>query len=584
MKESVIAFLKDLTGTGYVEINNLNKLLTFNDARGKDNIYFCAWLPTRPRARCKDQDFIHKKYIFVDIDIRENHYRKTQEVLNDDQLTDEIQKVMNILQQNKLDDYSYAVFSWNGLHLYYVGEEIEVDYKTYSAGVRWLYQLINDKIQPLGYSCDPACHNIARISRLPWTINTRHKIKDWKEWWKLEPVQCELFVMQEKTSQHFTNLKEYAKLRTEQESRARETKSELRKLQATYKKDDSIFDAINAIPVQDIAEIARWVTMRETGEDVCSLVEPHKNMWAYVYKPFNIVVAKGSSLIKSNRETFTPRQLALDEIFNGDKKRTVQFFKDKYNLEEKVKWSIKEKKYEKVWYVYGNSTFDPLDCMMSGELVWVVAQTNSWKTTFAMNMLQANKSIGKKWFYINLEFEIAQVAQKRWLEFNNKTKKNMTDLDPLTENEKRSMEKYIKDYLSRFEYYNEPNWLELDELIELIVQKNNEWYWLFVIDTFSRIKWNLQDNARWNQNICMEKLQELCQKTWVCIVLCHHTNKAWVFEGSQKIMDLSNVFITIERDYDPIGYSQTTFKLSKDKFITNTEIKAIFQQWEYLPS
>lgn len=583
MKENVVAFLKDLAGTGYVEINNLNTLLTFKDARGKDNIYFCAGLPEKPLARCKDQEFTHKKYIFVDIDIRENHYRRTQEVLDDDRLTDEIQKILNALQQSGLDDFSYAVFSWNGLHLYYTGEEIEIDHKTYSAGVRRLYQMINEKIKPLGYQVDWACHNIARISRLPWTINTRHKVKDWKEWRKLEPVACELFVMQEKVSKHFAKLKEYAQLRTEQEQRTRETKSEVRKIQASHKKDDSIFDAINSIPVRDIAEIARWVTMRDTGEDMCPLLEPHKNMWAYVYKPYNIVVAKGSSLIKSSRETFTPRQLALDEIFNGDKKRTVEFFKDKYNVEEKVKWAIKEKSYEKIWYVYGNSTFDPLDCMMSGELVGLVAQTNSGKTTFAMNMLQANKQLGKSWFYINLEFEIWQVAQKRWLEFNGKTKKNMTDLAPLTETEKRSMDKYIKEYLSRFEYYNEPNWLELDSLIELIVKKNEEWYWLFVIDTFSRIKGNLQDNARGNQNVCMEKLQELCQKIWVCIVLCHHTNKMWVFEWSQKIMDLSNVFITIERDYDPLGLSQTTFKLSKDKFITNTEIKAIFDKWEYLP-
>jgi hypothetical protein len=41
-RETVINFLKDLAGTGYVEINNLNTLMPFNDARGKDNIYFCA--------------------------------------------------------------------------------------------------------------------------------------------------------------------------------------------------------------------------------------------------------------------------------------------------------------------------------------------------------------------------------------------------------------------------------------------------------------------------------------------------------------------------------------------------------------
>jgi len=66
------------------------------------------------------------------------------------------------------------------------------------------------------------------------------------------------------------------------------------------------------------------------------------------------------------------------------------------------------------------------------------------------------------------------VAQKRWLDFNGKSKRNITDIDPLTTLEKLSMEKYIKDYLSNFEYFNEPNGLELKELIDIVVQKNEE--------------------------------------------------------------------------------------------------------------
>jgi len=57
-------------------------------------------------------------------------------------------------------------------------------------------------------------------------------------------------------------------------------------------------------------------------------------MGAYVYKPNNIVVETGSSLIKHKEvHIFTPRRLALYEMFDGDKKRTMQFFKDKYHVE-----------------------------------------------------------------------------------------------------------------------------------------------------------------------------------------------------------------------------------------------------------
>ena len=72
-----------------------------------------------------------------------------------------------------------------------------------------------------------------------------------------------------------------------------------------------------------------------------------------------------------------------------------------------------------------------------------------------------------------------------------------------------------------------------------------------MIDTFSRIKGNLESAvAHTSQNKSMEVLQELCQKTGVAIVNLHHTNKAGTFEGSQKIMDLSNVFILMAPEED----------------------------------
>jgi hypothetical protein len=57
----------------------------------------------------------------------------------------------------------------------------------------------------------------------------------------------------------------------------------------------------------------------------------------------------------------------------------------------------------------------------------------------------------------------------------------------MTDEEKADMDKYIKDYLSEFDYYNNPNGLELDKLVSLIRKKAEEGYELFVIDTFSKI-------------------------------------------------------------------------------------------------
>lgn len=110
------------------------------------------------------------------------------------------------------------------------------------------------------------------------------------------------------------------------------------------------------------------------------------------------------------------------------------------------------------------------------------------------------------------------------------------------------MEDYITRNLEKFQYYNSPNGISLSRLEQIIEVASIEGYQLFVIDTFSRIHGNLEKDSRNNQNKCMEELQELAQRLNVAIVILHHTNRQGTWEGSQKIMDLSNVFLVISKD------------------------------------
>jgi RecA/RadA recombinase len=107
-------------------------------------------------------------------------------------------------------------------------------------------------------------------------------------------------------------------------------------------------------------------------------------------------------------------------------------------------------------------------------LVTIVARSNSGKTTFAMDIIQANAKRGKKCFYINLEFAIKTMWENRWLFINGKKKRNLTDLDPLSDEDRSKMDKYVDDKLKQFEYHNEPKGMELDKLVDLLIEKNNE--------------------------------------------------------------------------------------------------------------
>lgn len=236
----------------------------------------------------------------------------------------------------------------------------------------------------------------------------------------------------------------------------------------------------------------------------------------------------------------------------------------------------------KRWFIYPAEIFKPFECFMEWDIVTIIAESNSWKTTFAMDIISKNAELWRKCYYINLEFPIRQVRESRRLFNHWKTKINLTDLDPLTESEDQDKENYVNECLKKFEYYNSPSWITLSGLVNIITQKAMEWFELFVVDTFSKIEWNLMKDPRASQNKCMEVFQELAQRLWITLVLLHHTNRAGTFEWSQKIMDLSNVFIVMtKQDWDWAIPDYRTFTLMKDKYITKTEIDVRYNNGVY---
>ena len=236
---------------------------------------------------------------------------------------------------------------------------------------------------------------------------------------------------------------------------------------------------------------------------------------------------------------------------------------------------------QKTWILYPSEAFDEFQCIMTWELVTIVAESNSWKTTFALDLIKRNAKFGVKWFYINLEFPMETMWQSRWLWLNHKSKACLTNLDSLSDDEKRDMAQYVSENLDTYKYYSNPNWISLQKLEQIIEVSAIEWYQLFVVDSFSMIQGNSWNDARGNQNSCMRALQELAQKLDVAIVVLHHTNRQGTWEGSQKIMDLSNVMIVISKEVDAEWEQYRNYALIKDKYVTNKEIDVYYRWWKY---
>lgn len=236
---------------------------------------------------------------------------------------------------------------------------------------------------------------------------------------------------------------------------------------------------------------------------------------------------------------------------------------------------------EKIWLQYPAECFDEFECIMTWELATIIAESNSWKTTFALDMISRNSKNGVKGFYINLEFPIETMWQSRWLWLHGKTKRNLTDLDPLSSDEIKDLENYVNTNLSKFKFYNSPTWISLQKLEQVIEVAAMDWFKFFVVDTFSRIHGNTTNDARWHQNLCMEQLQELAQRLNVAIIMLHHTNRQWTWEWSQKIMDLSNVFMVISKEIDAEWEEYRNYKLMKDKYVVVKEVDVYYHWWKY---
>ena len=164
---------------------------------------------------------------------------------------------------------------------------------------------------------------------------------------------------------------------------------------------------------------------------------------------------------------------------------------------------------------------------------------------------------------------------------NHKSKSCLTNLELLTDEEKDDMAKFVSSNLSKYKYYNNPNWVSLQKLQQIIEVSAMDGYKLIVIDSFSMIEGNSWNDARWNQNKCMKALQELAQKLDIAIVVLHHTNRQGTWEGSQKIMDLSNVMIVISKEVDAEWEEYRNYALIKDKYVTNRDVDVYYRWWKY---
>ena len=464
---------------------------------------------------------------------------------------------------------TYVVESVHGFHIYYIAKE-EITKEQYE---KWNLGLMNY------YHWDPkVCKDTARVLRIPWYYHMKGEKK-------LVTLGDDLFCWQAYSYDQMLLAFPYVE--------KEKTEVEIKPIEKKREWDDNYRYKVNQLDSKQMLQELSWtrwvswetIDFKRNWDWTEQIRVNWKSTSCWIDKNWMIgSYDKGWPTYLQRMEYYLNRKFTTSEWSDFSKRLNANH----PELEDKPKkFEIKEikqveKKWPKKWFLYPSEEFDDFECFLGWELVTIVAETNSWKTTFAMDLIKRNADRWRKGLYINLEFSAENVWKNKWLWFHGKTKQNISDLNPLSEEEEKEMNAYIQENMKTFDSYSEPNWIDLDALEKLIYEKTEEWYELFVIDSFSRIHGNLDgQNSRGYQNKCMEDLQEMVQKLDIAIVMLHHTNKFWKFEWSQKIADLSNVFIFIQKEQDDYGAECRKYLLYKDKFVTSKELKIRYTWWTY---
>lgn len=230
------------------------KVITLEEAvSNKTKNIYALWgvskdLVYEQGTRAKDIDIAQKNYFLIDLDIHKNY----KELFNEE-CTGEFIKEQALMLSKSLEDidplfseWSYIVFTGGGLHIYYIGNSLTIDKEDYANAVEYIYQKWDSFWDTKVFYSDHACKNIARISRLPWTVNQKYN------------RTTEILFHKESNSRLFNYIPAFAKKVKEKKQKEAEIKK--RQLEESIKErwldDNPLYDLINSsIPAWQIAQV-----------------------------------------------------------------------------------------------------------------------------------------------------------------------------------------------------------------------------------------------------------------------------------------------------------------------------------------
>lgn len=620
--DQIMSFLTDLQGTcatqicWYTYVSNLSNALV-----NGENMYFCSWLFdklwTWKNWRCNDDDVKMKKYFVIDIDIRSDELKETQVILSDYELENEIEKIFEIIDADKIfSQYSYAVNSWNWLHLYYLWTEAVFDKEVYRRWVETIYDMFYKKT---GIKCDYATSNIGSLIRLPWSINYARQKK-----YSLEPVEARFIRWKKRHSEIFDTITELGlKYLKEQEERQAKAKQEAIEKRKNIELDWwwAIFDMVNQIDIWDLFCEQTSCKMHENKKDILS-PKDWKNIWAFIID--NVLYYKWTRYLSWKLDGYNTFNYIKYEILNtlddadvfeyARKNRNAIKDEDDKRRKERAK-SQKEKKidvaslpkiqtpqkikdpktFNEMWLLRFSTGVPEINNIVwhfrSNELVLLHWASKNGKTMLTMSIANDNGASGIKTAFFSLEMELEKLKTQQsciraWID------RTTFEMWKYTDNQWNRYCDVYKNFDKYFTIFDETVFTETlsSEYICSQIEKlhKEDWYELFIIDSLQLMLWDNHSDQNRLQAKCIKDLKTLKNRLWVCIVLIHHNNKWWeTFSWAQELENFSDWRITIKKELDPDAngisiFHKTIITIWKERLWKELEFEFNFDKWNLI--
>jgi hypothetical protein len=241
------------TNIEYTKLVNWRiKIITKEEAwlnKTKD-IYFLPGIRTDLEYtgynRAKDEDIAFKNYFVIDLDIRKNSKELKWIEIDDQEIIDFWLSLKEFLAEEEsiFAQWSYIIFTWNGLHIYYINHIWDISKEDYANWVQEIYNMWNEFWGDEVLYADNACKNIARILRLPGSVNQKNG------------SLVKIIAEQDIKSELISNIKEYAwKVRMKKQLEEQRRKEEIEQKLKMSGSDNKFYETINEIRAYDIAQI-----------------------------------------------------------------------------------------------------------------------------------------------------------------------------------------------------------------------------------------------------------------------------------------------------------------------------------------